>query len=165
MKSRTLRILLGIAIVYAVLVVLYYTTGIGLFIQIVQSMNTSFPVLLIVATGGLISERSGVTNIALEGIMLIGAFLGFWFIINMEQTAVSLFTIIVLSLICIFIALSIVFGAFIIINIILERYKKNKIHLHYGIKLAISVVLGIVLVIIIRSEPLNKYIQIGRAHV
>ncbi len=40
-----------------------------------QTMFFAIP-LLIVALGGLFSEKSGVTNIALEGIMIIGAFAG-----------------------------------------------------------------------------------------
>ncbi|MCL1913807.1 MAG: ABC transporter permease [Eubacteriaceae bacterium] len=44
-----------------------------------QTMFFSIP-LLIVALGGLFSERSGVVNIALEGIMVIGAFAGILFI-------------------------------------------------------------------------------------
>ena len=38
-----------------------------------QTMFYSIP-LLIVAIGGMFSERSGVVNIALEGIMIMGAF-------------------------------------------------------------------------------------------
>ena len=44
-----------------------------------QTMFFSIP-LLIVALGGLFSERSGVVNIALEGIMIMGAFTGVLFI-------------------------------------------------------------------------------------
>ena len=41
-----------------------------------QTMFFSIP-LLIVALGGMFSERSGVINIALEGIMIMGAFWAF----------------------------------------------------------------------------------------
>lgn len=44
-----------------------------------QTMFFSIP-LLIVALGGMFSERSGVINIALEGIMILGAFAGILFI-------------------------------------------------------------------------------------
>lgn len=47
---------------------------------LVQQTMFFFVPLLIVALGGMFSERSGVVNIALEGIMIIGAFAGILFI-------------------------------------------------------------------------------------
>lgn len=52
-----------------------------------QTMIFSIP-LLIVALGGMFSERSGVINIALEGIMTIGAFTSILFI-NLMQNTIS----------------------------------------------------------------------------
>lgn len=50
-----------------------------LYFLVQQTMFFSIP-LLIVALGGMFSERSGVINIALEGIMIMGAFAGVLFI-------------------------------------------------------------------------------------
>jgi len=50
-----------------------------LYFLVQQTMFFSIP-LLIVALGGMFSERSGVINIALEGIMILGAFAGILFI-------------------------------------------------------------------------------------
>lgn len=49
-----------------------------LYFVIQQTMYFAIP-LLIVAIGGMYSERSGVINIALEGIMIMGAFAGIFF--------------------------------------------------------------------------------------
>lgn len=54
-----------------------------LFLIVQQTMFFSIP-LLIVALGGLFTERSGVTNIALDGMMIIGAFTGIFFINQMQ---------------------------------------------------------------------------------
>ncbi|MDR1869109.1 MAG: ABC transporter permease [Treponema sp.] len=54
-----------------------------LYFLVQQTMFFSIP-LLIVALGGMFSERSGVINIALEGIMIMGAFAGILFI-NVAQ--------------------------------------------------------------------------------
>ena len=53
---------------------------------LVQQTMFFFIPLLIVALGGMFCERSGVINIALEGIMVIGAFCGVLFISTFENT-------------------------------------------------------------------------------
>lgn len=52
-----------------------------------QTMFFTIP-LMVVALGGMFSERSGVINIALEGIMIMGAFVSILFI-NIMQTVMS----------------------------------------------------------------------------
>ncbi len=56
-----------------------------LFLVFQQTMFFSIP-LLIVALGAVFTERSGVTNIALEGMMIMGAFTSIFFINQMEDT-------------------------------------------------------------------------------
>jgi general nucleoside transport system permease protein len=54
-----------------------------LFLVFQQTMFFSIP-LLIVALGGVFTERGGVTNIALDGMMIMGAFAGIFFINQMQ---------------------------------------------------------------------------------
>lgn len=60
-----------------------------------QTMYFAIP-LLIVAIGAMYSERSGVINIALEGIMVMGAFVGIFFI-NIFQERISGQTLLILA--------------------------------------------------------------------
>ena len=55
-----------------------------LFLVFQQTMFFAIP-LLIVALGGVFTERSGVTNIALDGMMIMGAFTSIFFINQMES--------------------------------------------------------------------------------
>jgi len=59
----------------------------SIFFLVQQTMFFSIP-LLVVALGGMFSERSGVWNIALEGIMVIGAFASI-FTISVLQNSMS----------------------------------------------------------------------------
>lgn len=57
-----------------------------IFYFVVQQMMAFAIPLLVVAIGGMFSERSGVINIALEGIMIMGAFFGILFINKFEKS-------------------------------------------------------------------------------
>ena len=52
-----------------------------------QTMLYAIP-LMIVALAGIFAERSGVINLALEGIMIIGAFVGALFVRIMQENQV-----------------------------------------------------------------------------
>ena len=57
--------------------------------MIVQLTLASAIPLLVVSLGGLITEKSGVTNIGLEGMMIFGGFAGVWFLSAIEGANTS----------------------------------------------------------------------------
>jgi len=59
----------------------------SIFVFLIQQMMFFSIPLLIVALGGMFSERSGVVNIALEGIMIVGAFMGVLFLYFAQDVA------------------------------------------------------------------------------
>lgn len=65
---------------------------------LIQNMLPVGIPLLLVALGGMFSERSGVVNIALEGIMLFGAFFGALFVYFVQRSGMSPQTILLLGM-------------------------------------------------------------------
>lgn len=68
-----------------------------LYYLIQNTLPVAIP-LLLVALGGMFSECSGVINIALEGIMLVGAFFGCLFVYFVQDTALDVQTILFLGM-------------------------------------------------------------------
>lgn len=66
---------------------------------LVQNMLPVAIALLLVALGGMFSERSGVVNIALEGIMLCGGFFAALFVFSIQDANMGPQTILLLGLV------------------------------------------------------------------
>ena len=52
-------------------------TGMGWFVPVILSVISASTPLLLAATGELVAEKSGVLNLGIEGMMLVGAIVGF----------------------------------------------------------------------------------------
>ncbi len=68
-------------------------------IQIIQDTYIPATVLLMVALGGLFAEKSGVTNIALEGMMILGGFAGIATLRVIESSGLPPQILLIISLI------------------------------------------------------------------
>ena len=65
---------------------------------LIQNMLPVGISLLLVALGGMFSERSGIINIALEGIMLFGAFFGALFVLSVQKSGMGPQTILLIGM-------------------------------------------------------------------
>jgi simple sugar transport system permease protein len=78
----------------------------NLIYQLIQETYIPATVLLLVALGGMFAERSGVTNIALEGIMIFGGFVGIGTLALIEGIGLPTQLLLIIVL-----AVSAIFGA------------------------------------------------------
>jgi ABC-type uncharacterized transport system permease subunit len=87
-KNITVKQWISFAIIIVVYVLLAIFTSQNMYELIRLTLFSAVP-LALVAMGGLYSERSGVVNIALEGIMMFGAFVGILTLERIQSTGVD----------------------------------------------------------------------------
>ncbi len=135
-----------------------------LFYLLIQNTYISMTVLLIVALGGLLSERSGVTNIALEGIMILGAFLGVWAIHGLEMMPYSLITrFVILVVMIIFVGSVLLLIHFVLSKFGIKHFGLSKLNLgkhektiNYAINFSIVMIVAVYLQQILIQNAIPK---------
>ncbi len=131
--------------------------------QLVQNTYVSMTVLLIVALGGLLAERSGVTNIALEGIMIMGAFIGVWSIQGLEVYPYSPLTKIVIFVVSLAFSAIISWGLSLFIKRLFKKDKYLILKKEFSIKkvlFVISAAIALVLTILFFIWLVNTEIRV-----
>lgn len=87
-NSKVFKIVSTLLIVLLVYLFLYIFGSASLFFVLRRSIYIIVP-LILVAFGGLYSERSGIVNIALEGMMIFGAFIGIMFMVRFQDSSIN----------------------------------------------------------------------------
>jgi general nucleoside transport system permease protein len=127
-----------------------------IFYQLVQDTYISMTVLLIVALGGLLAERSGVTNIALEGIMIMGAFLGIWSVKGLEVFPFSPLTKFIIFFVSFIVVLAVLYSIYLVLHRLLKfKLKKNILLIVLGVA---SLVIGFLLFSVLSNQEMNKHL-------
>jgi len=116
--------------------------------------------LAIVALGGLYSERSGVVNIALEGIMIMGGFVGVVIISSLETSKVGAFWIVIVSLM---LAAFVGYVLFIGLRYLLDKIDKASLlesKFAFFVSYGVLAILSFVLVYIVMNNA-SEVVQIS----
>ncbi|AIO19173.1 Branched-chain amino acid transport system / permease component [Candidatus Izimaplasma bacterium HR1] len=88
MSKSMRKNIITVASILGIILVLWIFGTDDLFFVLRRSVYIIVP-LAVVAFAGLFSERSGVVNIALEGIMVFGAFIGILFMVKIQDAGMS----------------------------------------------------------------------------
>jgi len=88
MNPRLFKIIIILISILLIYLLLFLFGSASLFFVLRRSIYIIVP-LILVAFGGLYSERSGVVNIALEGMMVFGAFIGIIFMVSYQNSSIN----------------------------------------------------------------------------
>lgn len=133
--------------------------------NLIQITLGSMTILMVVALGGLFSERSGVTNIALEGIMIFGAFLGIWAIQGFEVYPYSPMTKFAILMVTFSIGLILGYVLLLLIRKLLMKkeqslklkdlFLKETSKFNVIFILGVAFIIGLILFFIINANPMG----------